>query len=163
MADVIATTATGTPAAAPDERGELIVADKVREKIAARAALDVVGVVRHSTGLGSLLGDVARKGNGAGDDFPRAAVDSSSTPPTVAVTIAVNWPCALTTVCRDVRTHVGDELERLGGSRPPRVDVSVAHILSGATVTQHKDGFVTLPDPVEPERIEPTTQEAGVS
>ncbi|MGC5256560.1 Asp23/Gls24 family envelope stress response protein [Gordonia sp. DT218] len=129
--------------------GSLSIADRVGEKIAVRAALDVDGVVRHQTSLGSMLSGATPGRAVAGGDYPQAAIDMSMTAPWVRLTIAVRWPCRLTEVCREVRGATADELARLTGVRPARVDVTVAAVLSGPALTTDRPGpgFVELPTP----------------
>ncbi|NDZ93967.1 Asp23/Gls24 family envelope stress response protein [Streptomyces sp. SID6673] len=141
-AEIVAETLTTDP-------GTLNIADRVGEKIAVRAALDVDGVVRHQTSLGSMLSGATPGRAVAGGDYPQATVDMSVTAPSVRLTIAVRWPCRLTDVCRQVRGVTADELARLTGVRPGRVDVTVAAVLSGPVVSADRTGpgFVELPAP----------------
>ncbi|RPA13055.1 Asp23/Gls24 family envelope stress response protein [Gordonia sp. OPL2] len=132
------------------DRGTLTIADRVGEKIAVRAALDVDGVVRHQTALGSMLSGSTPGRAVAGGDHPQATVDMSSAAPWVQMTIAVSWPCRLTEVCWDVRIAVTRELARLTGIRPSRVDVTVAAVLTAADQAAGSGvpaGFVELPPP----------------
>lgn len=124
-------------------RGALVIADKVGAKIAERAALDVDGVVRYKTTMGSLLGGAGP----IGGVYPSVTVDMSDSAPRVAAVIAVQWPCPVTQVCRDVQAHIAAELLRLTGIAPARVDVAVAQIVSSEEVVTQKKGFVELPAP----------------
>lgn len=143
-------------------RGTLTIADRVGEKIAVRAALDVDGVVRHQTTLGSMLSGSTPGRAVAGGDHPQATVDMSSAAPWVQMTIAVSWPCRLTEVCWNVRIAVTRELARLTGTRPSRVDVTVAAVLTAAdqaSGTGVPAGFVELPPPPPPETADDTGEE----
>ncbi|MGC5247001.1 Asp23/Gls24 family envelope stress response protein [Gordonia sp. DT219] len=131
----------GTAAQATgDAKGALVIADRVGAKIARRAALGIDGVIRHSNAIGSLLGP-----GSLGAAYPSVRVDMSDTAPQVEVTIALRWPCAVAQVCRDVRTHVADELARLTGIRPSRVDVTVATITTDSDDSGPRNGFIELP------------------
>lgn len=141
-----ATAATAAPAI-DDPRGGLVIADRVGEKIAAAAALDIDGVVQYQGTVGSLLGGSSPGRALVGSDYPQASVDMSEAAPRVAITVALQWPCAVTDVCLRVRTHVADELARLTGLRPSRVDVTVAQILSREASRRRRSGFVDLPNP----------------
>ena len=121
-------------------------ADVVLEKVALGAALDVDGVVRHSGSLTGRVGALVSRDTSAGTDYPRARVDSlAGTAHVVDVTVAVPWPSPVTRICRRVRTHVADELDRLTGARPVRVNVIVAALVPGAAVRNRRDGLVELP------------------
>ncbi|GAC66462.1 Asp23/Gls24 family envelope stress response protein [Gordonia soli] len=137
---------TAAPAAASD-RGAVVIANRVGEKIAARVALDVDGVVAHQAGLGSVLGGAVPGRAVVGTDYPQARVDMSQTAPTVGLTVALDWPCAVTDVCREVRRRVADELTRLTGIRPGRVDVVVAQLISETTRRGNRSpsGYVEIP------------------
>lgn len=111
----------------PGERGTLTIKNKVATRIAELAALDVDEVVSHSSKLGALTGR----------DLPRAIVDMSSANPNVHLDIAVAWPSPVAAVCRQVRTHVADELDRLTGRKPGRVDVSVAEVVADEQGGEH--------------------------
>ncbi|GAA1480855.1 hypothetical protein GCM10009624_12950 [Gordonia sinesedis] len=127
----------GTASPATDNpRGALVIDNRVGEKIAARAALDVDGVVPYASTITSLLGGAARSGHSVdGDDYPRARVDMSQAAPTVSVSVALRWPSPVTAVSQQVRRHVADELARLTGQRPLWVDVTVAQLVPGSIGT----------------------------
>lgn len=148
------TSGTAAPAHAPgvaaqepdsDVRGSLVLADRVGVKIAERVALDVDGVIRTDSGGPSVLGAI----NPLSSGYPSASVDMSQTAPTVALTVALSWPCAVAAVCARTRDHVADEIARLTGVRPVRVDVTVARIVSGEAVRRRRDGYIELPVPEE--------------
>ncbi|MGX7693820.1 Asp23/Gls24 family envelope stress response protein [Gordonia polyisoprenivorans] len=148
--DKVRPDAVGTAAPATgDAKGALIIADRVGAKIARRAALDIDGVTKYSNTIGSLLGPGA-----LGAAYPAVRVDMSDTAPLVEVTVALTWPCAVAQVCRDVRAHVADELARLTGIRPSRVDVTVGTITTDNGDSTTRDGYVELPAPSEIENRE---------
>src|SRR5690606_19478224 len=116
-----------SPATVP---GRLVIGDVVFEKIAIGAALDVAGVVRSDGSVAGRLGSLVSRDTTVGSAYPRARVESAgSAAHVVDVTLAVSWPSPITRVCRDVRDRVGDELQRLTGSRPLRVNVTVAQVV----------------------------------
>lgn len=127
----------------PENRGGLSIDDRVGDKIAERAALAVKGVIRHqSGGLGSLIGGT----------YPKADVDLSPGGQSASVGIAIGWPSPITRVCREVQAKVADDLERLTGIRPTRVDVHVAAVVAASTTPNpagDRPGFVELPAPTE--------------
>ncbi len=106
--------------------GTLTIADRVGEKIAVRSALAVDDVIARRSSISSALRGAARLGG----DLPQAAISMDQPAPTVRISIAVRWPSPIAEVCDRVRTHVADELDRLTGVRPGRVDVTVAQVVS---------------------------------
>jgi len=136
------------PAPAADLPGRLSIADTVFEKIALRAALDVDGVVRDGGSVTDRLAGLVGLDSATGANYPKARVQTAGGRPIVVdVDLAVRWPCPVSAVCRQVRSHVADELERLAGDRPARVNVAVAAVLPGAAVARRRQGFVELPAP----------------
>lgn len=110
-------TATGTAA-----RGTTTIADKVLERIAERAALEVPGVVRHNAGP-ELLSAVT-------SDLPRASAETAGDRVGVELTVALDWSASAHEAAADVRRHVGEQLERLTGKSVDRVDVTVAALVT---------------------------------
>ncbi|WLP92645.1 DUF6286 domain-containing Asp23/Gls24 family envelope stress response protein [Gordonia sp. NB41Y] len=121
------------------DRGDLIIRDRVLEQIARRAVLDIDGVVASTGRAGALLGGVAALGG----SYPNTRVDASGAVPAIEVTVAVTWPCEVARVCRDAAANVEQELERLTGIRPSRVDVGVGRIVSDERTA--RKGFAVLP------------------
>lgn len=85
---------------------------------------------------------------------PRCVADMSDTAPLVEVTVALTWPCAVAQVCRDVCAHVADELARLTGIRPSRVDVTVGTITTDNGDSTTRDGYVEPTGSLEIEKRE---------
>lgn len=139
--------------------GRLVLDDRVGETIAARAALDVGSVVSYSAGMGSLLSGPAVVLSAVGGGYPRAQIDMSSAMPRLSVEVALEWPCPVTQVCRDLRTHLSDELVRLTGVRPVAVDVDVVQLVPRAEVRRRRAGLIEIPAPEEPAPEEPTVEE----
>ncbi len=124
-----------------------MVDDVVFEKIALGAALDVDGVVRTDESGAARLGTLISRDTTVGAAYPRARVASAGgAAHVVDVTLAVAWPSPIARVCRDVRSRVGDELQRLTGNRPLRVNVAVARVVPESRRTGGRT-FVELPDP----------------
>lgn len=132
----------------PGSRGRLTLDDRVGEKIAERSALDVDRVIESDGKGGSVLNAI----NPLSGGYPSATTDMSQTAPVVTLTIAVSWPCAVASVCAEVRDHVADELARLTGVRPSRVDVTVAQIVTGAQTKRRQAGYVEIPNPKASEK-----------
>lgn len=124
--------------------------DLVLEKIALRAALDVDGVLRHSGSVTGRVGALLARETTAGAQYPRARVDSlAGSAHIVDVTVAARWPSPVSRLAEGVRSHVADELTRLTGSRPARVNVTVAALLPGAAAAGRRNGLIELPDASE--------------
>lgn len=142
--------------------GRLVVEDSVFEKIALGAALTVDSVVRIDESGAGRLGSLINRDTTVGAAYPRASVESAGgAAHVVDVTIAVTWPSPIARVCRDVRSRVGDELLRLTGNRPLRVNVTVARVVPKSRRVGNRT-FVELPDPdgpgTVPDRTEPDTE-----
>ncbi|WP_232716661.1 Asp23/Gls24 family envelope stress response protein [Gordonia metallireducens] len=128
--------------------GTLTIEDRVIERIATRAVLDIPGATRHQGTVGSLLGSTAGRSI-LGTDLPRTTLRSSGTALRISLDIALVWPCAVADVSRRTRDHVIDEVERLTGTRPVRVDVTVCQLVPRGEVQRRKSGFIDLPAPPE--------------
>ncbi|MCD2143991.1 Asp23/Gls24 family envelope stress response protein [Gordonia paraffinivorans] len=136
--------------ASAEPAGTLTIEDRVVEQIAARAVLDIPDVTRRQGTVGSLLGSTAGR-SAIGSDLPRATLRSSGSARRISLEIALEWPCAVADVSRRSRDHVADEVERLTGTRPVRVDVTVRQLLPRDEVQRRKSGFIDLPaTPAEP-------------
>ncbi|MGW0452903.1 Asp23/Gls24 family envelope stress response protein [Gordonia sputi] len=133
----------------PGARGSLVLDDRVGEKIAERAALGVDGVIE-SDGKGA---SVLNALNPLSGGYPSASTDMSQTAPTITLTVALLWPCAVAAVCAEVRDHVAAEVTRLTGVRPGRVDVTVAEIVTTAQAKSRRAGFVEIPNPTTPSEV----------
>lgn len=125
------------PTSGDSPPGTLTVADRVIEKIAARAALDIQGVIRHRGGVGSVLGVVGER------SFPDATVHAGGA--RITLSLALEWPCAVAEVSRRTRDHVAAEVERLAGTVPLRVDVTVSKFERRQAIQRLQKGYVDLP------------------
>lgn len=116
------TTARRTPDDEDDAlrgRGRTTIADRVIEGLAARIALDVPGVVRHSSGGPGPLGST----------LPTASVEQAGDRVRIALRVAVDWAAATHDVAAGVRDGVRDRLAEVTGKVVDRVDVTVAALV----------------------------------
>ncbi|PKZ66443.1 Asp23/Gls24 family protein [Gordonia terrae] len=128
----------GGPSGDVSPPGTLTIADRVLEKVAARAALDIPGVVRHRGGVGSVLGPVGERST-----LPTASIHAGGT--RITLSLALEWPCAVAEVSRRTRDHVAAEVERLTGVVPLRVDVTVSKFEPRQAIRRRQRGYVDLP------------------
>lgn len=111
-------------------RGRTTIADKVIERIAARAALEVPAVVRHNTGP-EMLSAVT-------SNLPRVSAETAGDRLGVELTVALDWAASAHEAAADVRRHVGEQLERLTGKTVDRVDVTVAALVTGSAAGRER-------------------------
>lgn len=104
----------------PGSRGRLVVKDRVVERLASFAALDVPGVTRHGSGLDRMTGR----------ELPRVHVTVAGGHVRAALDIAVLWPHPLATTAATVREKVTEQLSTLSGLQVDGVDVTVPTIVS---------------------------------
>ncbi|MBV9089675.1 MAG: Asp23/Gls24 family envelope stress response protein [Mycobacteriaceae bacterium] len=102
-------------------RGSLVIADKVAERIAAKAARDTVGVQPRTAALDKLTGR----------ELPRVTVMISADRVRAAVHVAVPWPYPLTEVTAAVRDNVAAALSEMAGLHVDGVDVAVSSVVAG--------------------------------
>ncbi len=122
-----ATTSGALSADAPvpgplDDRGRLVVADRVVEKIASQAATEVdraTGAPRRVLGLS--LGSAT----GSAEDRPQVSAHVDWPVATVSVVMSVAWPAPVLEVTEQVRRHVEEQLATLAGVRTAGVDIRV--------------------------------------
>lgn len=100
-------------------RGDLLVADRVVQKIAGIAAGEVRGVVSTGSGVDQLLG---RK-------YPHADATIAGSRARIQIDIAVAWPYPLSQVSSQVRDHVTDRVNDLVGLTVDAVDVTVSKVV----------------------------------
>lgn len=136
----------GDTATLPTIPGSLSIDDRVVEKLAARLALDVEGVVPHNgAGLRKIVSGL-RPGHTAGAALPRARTVDDAGGAAISLEVALTWPSAVTAVCQQVRGRVATELHRLTGVAPRRVDVEVVQLVSAAEARSggRRAGFVDV-------------------
>lgn len=110
----------------PAQRGRTRIADRVVEKIAARAVAEVdnaTGVARKVLGV--------RLGSAGPDSSANVSADVDGGVVAVKAVMSVRWPAPVRTVTRQVRTNVTDRVQNLTGLRVQYVDIEVATLLTG--------------------------------
>lgn len=130
MSSAAVATPPGSTAVGGDEfatRGRTVIADRVVQRIAARAVAEVdnaTGVARALLGL-SL---------GKTDDTTPVRVDAEVDGDLVSlrVAMAVVWPNSVPAVTREVREHVSRRVQYLTGLRVADVDIDVTELLTNA-------------------------------
>ena len=103
----------------PGDRGRLVVADRVLERIATIAAGEVSGVVSAGTGVDQLLG---RRD-------PKADASVAGGRARIHLDLAVAWPNPLAQVTADVRQRVQARVSGLVGLAVDAVDVTAALVV----------------------------------
>lgn len=101
------------------QRGRLVIADSVVERIAAIAAGEVVGVVKAGSGLDQVLGH----------RYPKATATLAGNRTRIHVEIAIAWPHPLGQVCAQVQDEVRDRVTKFAGVRVDAVDVTAAKVV----------------------------------
>lgn len=106
-------------------RGRTTIADRVIERLARRVALDVPGVVRHSSGppLGGL-----------GQELPEASAETAGERIRLRLRVAVRWETPAHEVAAAVREQVRRRLGAITGKSIDRVDVVVGALLPSSRV-----------------------------
>ncbi|WOC12288.1 Asp23/Gls24 family envelope stress response protein [Gordonia sp. MP11Mi] len=135
----------GAAPASTRTTGTLVIADRVVRRIAERAALNVDGVVHQQGTVGAVLGSSTTDLFGISTDLPHATVDAAGSARRLSIVVALEWPCAVTRVCREVRASISEDLEQLTGDRPVRVDITVRQLVPRGEVTRRKQGYIDLP------------------
>ena len=109
----------------PAERGRTRIADRVVEKIAARA----VAEVDNATGVArSVLGVRLGSANATSTANVSATVDGGVVE--VKAVMSVQWPAPVRAVTRRVRTNVTDRVQNLTGLQVQYVDIEVTTLLT---------------------------------
>ncbi|SDK85893.1 Asp23/Gls24 family envelope stress response protein [Streptomyces indicus] len=112
MAEVSARTdRPGVRAIAPAERGATVIADRVVEKIAARAALEAL-----------------HPGVPPDGGPPGAAVRVREATVRVRITLELGYPCDIGAQCAAVRRQVAERVKALAGMTVPEVAVQVERL-----------------------------------
>lgn len=124
---VLTKAASGSIAAA--DRGRLVIADKVVERIATIAAGEIEWVGDPTSGWTRVIGR----------GLPRATAKVAGGRTRVLVQVAGAWPAPLASMASAVRDHVNERISTLTGVTVTAVDVTVAdvtHPESGARRVQ---------------------------
>jgi uncharacterized alkaline shock family protein YloU len=106
-------------------RGTTTIADKVLERLAARAALEVPGVIQHSEGPDVL--------SAVTSDLPRVSAETAGDRVSIELKVAVDWASSAHEVAAALRDHVRGQLERLTGKTVDRVNVTVSALVMPPT------------------------------
>ena len=102
----------------PEDRGSLIIADKVVERIASIAARDVEHVTDTRAGWTRMY-----------RDLPLATAKVAGGRARIGVEVAASWPSALPDVTARVRDRVSEEITSLTGLTVVAVDVTVVEVV----------------------------------
>jgi len=109
--------APASPKHAADGRGELTIADRVIEKIAAHAVAEVdraTGIPRRV--LGMAVG---------GSDQAKVRARVYGDVATVEVSMAVDWPAPVLEVAKQVRSHLRERFMTLAGLATAEIDIEI--------------------------------------
>ena len=115
-------------ATAAGDRGSLTVADRVIERLATIAALEVDGVVRTGSAVDRALGR----------QYPKAEAHVAGGHARVTVEVAVRWPAPLADLAGHVRDQVRDSLTTLANVQVDAVDVVAAKMVIAATTPRRR-------------------------
>jgi uncharacterized alkaline shock family protein YloU len=126
----VADETTVLPAAPHAAAGRTTIADKVLERLAAGAALEVPGVVRHRAGP-EVLSAVT-------SDAPRVSVEVAGERLRIDIKVAVEWEASAQEVAAQLRRHVGEHVGRLTGKTVDRVDVAVTALVPASPETRRR-------------------------
>ncbi|MGV8965767.1 MAG: Asp23/Gls24 family envelope stress response protein [Cellulomonas sp.] len=118
--DVVAETALAR--SEPGERGDLEIAGRVVQNVAAKAAGEVDGVVSTGSGFDQLLGH----------RYPNADATVTRGRARIQIDLAVAWPYPLAQVTAQVRDHVRARVVELVGIAVDVVDVMVSQVVHAA-------------------------------
>lgn len=116
---------TDSAGTAPADRGRTRIADRVVEKIAARAVAEVdnaTGVARTVLGV--------RVGSAGQDSTAKVSADVDGGVVAVRAVMSVQWPAPVRTVTRQVRTNVTERVQNLTGLRVQYVDIEVTTLVT---------------------------------
>lgn len=115
MSQAVATADTSPSSIPPEQRGNLIIAKRVHDQIARRAALSVPGVVVRKAGLKSM----------SLTSLPRISYKSSGSDMRFTIDVAAEWPTDLRVLCDRVCREVTDAAQRLTGMNVQGVDINI--------------------------------------
>lgn len=116
------------PAVAPRQRGRLVLAERVVEKIAGQAASEV-GTASGRTG--GVLGIGGRE-----TARPDVDVELSADSADLSLTIGVAYPTSIRAAAQQVREHVTRKVEALTGVDVRRVDIDVTSVTTDVAATR---------------------------
>lgn len=108
-----------------EERGKLVVRERVYSRVAVQAARCTPGVIKHE-------GRFARR------DLPRATtkLNGPADTPHVTLDVAMAWPAHVSQLTHDLRERVAADIAAFTGEPPQRIDVRVA-VFTNADAEHH--------------------------
>jgi uncharacterized alkaline shock family protein YloU len=112
----------------PAQRGGLVIANRVVERIATLAAGEVEGVAKAGSGLDQVLGH----------RYPKANATVAGDRARIHVEIAITWPHPLGQVCGRVRDEVRNRVTEVIGVRVDAVDVTAANVVHASQPEQRR-------------------------
>lgn len=118
----MSTVATAPGAVPARSRGRLVLAERVVEKIAGQAAVEVAAASGRSggfLGLGSGADATAR---------PKVDVTLSAESADLAIAVGIAYPGSVRRAAQQVRDHVTERVESLTGVDVRRVDIDVTFL-----------------------------------
>lgn len=114
----------------PAHRGQLVIAERVIEKVASQAASEVSVSAGRSggvLGIGAHTDTTAR---------PKVQVELSGRSATVEVETGVVYPTPLKQATGRIRDHVISRVEELTGVQVKRVDITIAWLTTGTETNE---------------------------
>ena len=120
-------TAPDSGLADPEERGGLVIAEKVVERVAGYAATRVDGA---SAAPRRVLGVNVGEARTESEASVTARVDGSTA--TVDAVISVAWPASVRTVAAQLRQRVRDDVAAVTGVQVAHIDVDVVDLSAPA-------------------------------
>ena len=124
------------PPAGESELGRIVIADRVVEKITARAVLEIPDaggaaprVFGHAIPGAGHVG-IRRTGL---RQAPKAAVDIDGRTVYLDLTISTRWPASIADTCTRVRDHVRTRIHDLTGLTVAEIRITVAGLIAGPT------------------------------
>ena len=125
-----------TRRAAPADRGRLVLADKVVEKVAGQAASEVPGVLGREGGVLGVGGHADTSAR------PAVDVDLGHDSADLSLAVGVAYPGSVRQVTSRLRDHVARRVEDLTGVSVHRVDVDVRFLhVAGVDDDHDKEGL----------------------
>lgn len=113
-----------TRRASSADRGRLVLADKVVEKVAGQAAAEVPGVLGREGGVLGVGGHATTAAR------PSVDVDLSRDSADIAIRAGIAYPASIRRVTAELRDHVAGRVQALTGVTVHRVDVDVTFLVA---------------------------------
>lgn len=124
-------TATPDPGVGRTELGTVSIDDRVVQKLAARAAVEIPDAGAAAPRLlGRSLGGVAGVRESSLTGLPKASADVDGSRVVLDLQISVRWPASVPTTTRRVREHVRDRVGELTGLTVTEVTIEVTDLVT---------------------------------